>query len=420
MPGTRYLIPKTKLNQEQTISHWRSQFPILTQTVNGKPLAYFDNAASSQKPQRVIDAIVRYYSEYNSNVHRGVHTLSQRATDAYEEARAVVARFIHADEKECVIFTKGTTDSINTVAYSFGQAFLKAGDELWISALEHHSNIVPWQMACERTGAKLRIIPMNLQGELVLDGFYEELSPKTKLIALNHVSNALGTVNPVKEIIARAHALNIPVLLDGAQAVPHMRVDVQDLDCDFYCFSGHKMYAPTGTGILYGKREWLEKLPPFEGGGDMIESVTFDKTTYNVLPFKFEAGTPNIEGVIALAEAIRFMEEIGVDAIAAREQELLRYAVEKLSKMEGIRFIGTAKEKTAVVSFLVEGSHPYDVGVILDKMGIAVRTGHHCTQPIMDFCDIPGTVRASFAFYNTEQEIDRLAEGVLKAQRMLV
>lgn len=420
MPGTRYPTPKTKLNQEQTISHWRSQFPILTQTVNGKPLAYFDNAASSQKPQRVIDAIVRYYSEYNSNVHRGVHTLSQRATDAYEEARAVVARFIHAAEKECVIFTKGTTDSINTVAYSFGQAFLKEGDELWISALEHHSNIVPWQMACERTGAKLRIIPMNLEGELVLDGFYEALSPKTKLIALNHVSNALGTVNPVKEIIARAHALNIPVLLDGAQAVPHMRVDVQDLDCDFYCFSGHKMYAPTGTGVLYGKREWLEKLPPFEGGGDMIETVTFDKTTYNVLPFKFEAGTPNIEGVVALAEAIRFMEEIGIDVIAAREQELLRYAVEKLSKMEGIRFIGTAKEKAAVVSFLVEGSHPYDVGVILDKMGIAVRTGHHCTQPIMDFCDIPGTVRASFAFYNTEEEIDRLAEGVLKAQRMLV
>lgn len=364
--------------------------------------------------------MVRYYSEYNSNVHRGVHTLSQRATDAYEEARAVTARFINAPEKECVIFTKGTTDSINTVAYSFSQAFLNEGDELWISALEHHSNIVPWQMACERTGAKLRVIPMNEAGELVLDGFYTGLSTKTKLIALNHVSNALGTINPVKEIISRAHALNIPVLLDGAQAVPHMRVDVQDLDCDFYCFSGHKMFAPTGTGVLYGKRTWLEKLPPFEGGGDMIETVTFEKTTYNVLPFKFEAGTPNIGGMTAFAEAIRFMEEVGTDAIAAREQELLRYATEKLSQMDGIRFIGTAREKAAVVSFLVEGSHPYDVGVILDKMGIAVRTGHHCTQPIMDFYGIPGTVRASFAFYNTEEEIDRLAEGVRKAQRMLV
>lgn len=408
------------MNDTNTISRWRSRFPILTQTVNGKPLAYFDNAATSQKPQPVIDALVRYYSEYNGNVHRGVHTLSQRATDAYEDARSVTARFINAPEKECVVFTKGTTDSINTVAYSFAQAFLNAGDELWISALEHHSNIVPWQMACERTGAKLRVIPMNEAGELVLDGFYNELSAKTKLIAVNHVSNALGTVNPVKEIIAKAHALNIPVLLDGAQAVPHMRVDVQELDCDFYCFSGHKMFAPTGTGILYGKREWLEKLPPFEGGGDMIESVTFEKTTYNVLPFKFEAGTPNIGGMVAFAEAIRFMEEVGVDTIAAREQELLRYATEKLARIDGIRFIGTAREKAAVVSFLVEGSHPYDVGVILDKMGIAVRTGHHCTQPIMDFYGIPGTVRASFAFYNTEEEIDRLAEGVLKAQRMLV
>lgn len=388
--------------------------------MNGRPLAYFDNAASSQKPQRVIDAIVRYYSEYNSNVHRGVHTLSQRATDAYEQAREVVGRFINAAEKECVVFTKGTTDSINTVAYSFAQGFLKEGDEMWISALEHHSNIVPWQMACERTGAKLRIIPMNLDGELVLDDFYGQLSAKTKLIAVNHVSNALGTINPVREIIAAAHALNIPILLDGAQAVPHMPVDVQELDCEFYCFSGHKMYAPTGIGVLYGKRGWLEKLPPFEGGGDMIETVTFDKTTYNVLPFKFEAGTPNIEGVIALGEAVRFMEDIGIDVIAAREQQLLRYAVEKLSQIDGIRFIGTAAEKAAVVSFVVEGSHPYDVGVILDKMGIAVRTGHHCTQPIMDFCDIPGTVRASFAFFNTEEEIDRLAEGVRKAQRMLV
>jgi len=383
-------------------------------------LVYFDNAATSQKPQRVIDAIVRYYSEYNSNVHRGVHTLSQVATDAYEEARAVISGFINAPEKECVIFTKGTTDSINTIAYSFSRGFLGAGDEMWISALEHHSNIVPWQMACECTGAKLRVIPMNEAGELELENFYAELSHKTKLIAVGHVSNALGTVNPVKEIITRAHALNIPVLLDGAQAAPHMRVDVQDLDCDFYCFSGHKMYAPTGTGVLYGKREWLEKLPPFEGGGDMIETVTFEKTVYNVIPFKFEAGTPNIEGMVAFTEAIRFMEEVGVENIAAREHELLLYANEKLSQIEGIRFIGTAREKAAVVSFLVEGSHPYDVGVILDQMGIAVRTGHHCTQPIMDAFGIPGTVRASFAFYNTEEEIDRLAEGVRKAQHMLV
>jgi len=408
------------LTSEQTISQWRSQFPILNQRVNGKPLVYFDNAASSQKPQRVIDAIVRYYSEYNSNVHRGVHTLSQVATDAYENARISAARFINAVEKECVIFTKGTTDSINIIAQSFSQGFLKAGDEIWISALEHHSNIVPWQMACERTGAKLRVIPMSENGELLLEDFFTQLSDKTKLIAIGHVSNALGTINPVKEIIAEAHALNIPVLLDGAQAVPHMKVDVQDLDCDFYCFSGHKMYAPTGVGVLYGKREWLDKLPPVQGGGDMIETVTFEKTTYNVLPFKFEAGTPNIEGVIALGEAIHFIEETGIGNIAIREQELLAYANKKLGDIEGIRFVGTSKNKAAVVSFIVEGSHPYDVGVILDKMGIAVRTGHHCTQPIMDFYCIPGTVRASFAFFNTEEEIDLLAEGVKKAQRMLV
>ena len=408
------------MTSEQTISQWRSQFPILNQRVNGKPLVYFDNAASSQKPQRVIDAIVRYYSEYNSNVHRGVHTLSQVATDAYENARISAARFINAVEKECVIFTKGTTDSINIIAQSFSQGFLKAGDEIWISALEHHSNIVPWQMACERTGAKLRVIPMSENGELLLEDFFTQLSDKTKLIAIGHVSNALGTINPVKEIIAEAHALNIPVLLDGAQAVPHMKVDVQDLDCDFYCFSGHKMYAPTGVGVLYGKREWLDKLPPVQGGGDMIETVTFEKTTYNVLPFKFEAGTPNIEGVIALGEAIHFIEETGIGNIAIREQELLAYANKKLGDIEGIRFVGTSKNKAAVVSFIVEGSHPYDVGVILDKMGIAVRTGNHCTQPIMDFYCIPGTVRASFAFFNTEEEIDLLAEGVKKAQRMLV
>lgn len=397
----------------------RSQFPILKQQVNGKPLIYFDNAASSQKPQRVIDAIVRYYSEYNSNVHRGVHTLSQLATDAYEEARVLLADYINAKEKETVIFTKGTTDSINTVATAFSQKFLSSGDEIWISALEHHSNIVPWQMACERTGAALRVIPMDENGTLLLDEFYKELSNKTKLISITHVSNALGTINPVKEIITKAHEHNIPVLLDGAQASPHMRIDVQELDCDFYCFSGHKMYAPTGTGVLYGKREWLEKLPPYQGGGDMIETVTFEKTVYNVIPFKFEAGTPNMEGMIGFAEAIRFINEIGIENIDRREQELLAYATEKLSAIENVRLVGTAKHKAAVVSFLVNGTHPYDVGVILDKLGIAVRTGHHCTQPIMDFFGIPGTVRASFAFYNTEEEIDRLAEGVHKAIKML-
>jgi len=405
---------------EENITHWRSQFPILQTQVNGKPLVYFDNAASSQKPQRVIDSIVHYYTRLNSNVHRGVHTLSQKATDAYEEARTALAGFINAPEKECVIFTKGTTDSINTVASGFSQAFLKAGDEMWISAMEHHSNIVPWQMACERSGAKLRIIPMDETGTLFTESFLNELGAKTKLIAITHVSNSLGTVNPVKEIIAKAHSLGIPVLVDGAQAAPHMKVDVVDLDCDFYCFSGHKMFAPTGTGVLYGKREWLEKLPPYQGGGDMIETVSFEHTSYNVIPFKFEAGTPNIEGVIAFSEAVKFIQDIGIETIHAREAQLLAYANKKLAEIEGIRFIGTAKEKSAVVSFLLDGAHPYDVGILLDKMGIAVRTGHHCTQPVMDFFKIPGTIRASFAFYNTETEIDLLAQGLEKAKRMLL
>lgn len=405
---------------EENITLWRAQFPILQTQVNGKPLVYFDNAASSQKPQRVIDSIVHYYTRLNSNVHRGVHTLSQKATDAYEEARTALAGFINAPEKECVIFTKGTTDSINTIASSFSQAFLKAGDEMWISAMEHHSNIVPWQMACERSGAKLRIIPMDETGTLLTDSFLNELGNKTKLIAITHVSNSLGTVNPVKEIITKAHSLGIPVLVDGAQAAPHMKVDVVDLDCDFYCFSGHKMFAPTGTGVLYGKREWLEKLPPYQGGGDMIETVSFEHTSYNVIPFKFEAGTPNIEGVVAFSEAVKFIQDIGIETIHAREAKLLAYANKKLAEIEGIRFIGTAQEKAAVVSFILEGAHPYDVGVILDKMGIAVRTGHHCTQPVMDFFRIPGTIRASFAFYNTENEIDLLAAGLEKAKRMLL
>lgn len=407
-----------KVNDITTL--WRKQFPILTQQVNGKPLVYFDNAATSQKPLRVIQLLSDYYTRYNSNVHRGVHTLSQIATDAFEEARELAASFIHAGEKEEVIFTKGTTDSINLVAQSFGEKFLNAGKEIWISAMEHHANIVPWQMICEKKGAKLKVIPMNREGVLLTEELYQNLSENIALIAVTHVSNSLGTINPVKEIIARAHTFGIPVLVDGAQAVPHMSVNVHELDCDFYCFSAHKMYGPTGIGVLYGKRKWLEPMPPYQGGGDMIESVTFEKTDYNVIPFKFEAGTPHIEGAIGLAEAIRFIQETGIENIEKREQELLHYAMEKLSEIEGITYIGTAPEKAAVISFLIEGAHPYDVGFILDKQGIAVRTGHHCTQPVMQFFDIPGTVRASFAFYNTEEEIDRLAEGIQKAKNMLL
>ncbi|MCG9910723.1 MAG: cysteine desulfurase [Flavobacteriales bacterium] len=407
-----------KVNDITTL--WRKQFPILTQQVNGKPLVYFDNAATSQKPLRVIQSLSDYYTRYNSNVHRGVHTLSQMATDAFEEARELTASFIHAGEKEEVIFTKGTTDSINLVAQSFGEKFLQAGKEIWISAMEHHANIVPWQMICEKKGAKLKVIPMNREGVLLTEELYQNLSENIALIAVTHVSNSLGTINPVKEIIARAHTFGIPVLVDGAQAVPHMSVNVQELDCDFYCFSAHKMYGPTGIGVLYGKRKWLEAMPPYQGGGDMIETVTFEKTDYNVIPFKFEAGTPHIEGAIGLAEAIRFIQETGIENIEKREQELLHYAMEKLSEIEGITYIGTAPEKAAVISFLIEGAHPYDVGFILDKQGIAVRTGHHCTQPVMQFFDIPGTVRASFAFYNTEEEIGRLAEGIQKAKNMLL
>lgn len=402
------------------ISLIREQFPILREEINGRPLVYFDNAASSQKPQRVIDSISSYYSHINSNVHRGVHTLSQRATDAYEQARETVARFIGAPDKDTIIFTKGATESINTIAFSFSQNHLKKDDEIWVSQMEHHANIVPWQMACEKTGAKLRVIPISKRGELLTDELFASLSEKTKLIAVTHVSNAMGTINPVKEIIRKAHEKNIPVLLDGAQAVPHTRVNVSELDADFYCFSGHKMYGPTGIGVLYGKREWLEKLPPYQGGGDMIERVSFEGTTYQGIPFKFEAGTPNIEGAIALAEAVRFMDDLGVNFIHRRETELVNYAHEQLAKIPGITFIGTAAEKASVVSFLVDGAHPYDVGVLLDKMGIAVRTGHHCAQPLMDFYGIPGTVRASFAVFNTFEEIDLLAEAVKKAQNMLL
>jgi cysteine desulfurase/selenocysteine lyase len=396
----------------------RADFPILNQKVNGKPLVYFDNGATSQKPQVVIDAIVDYYSRYNANIHRGVHTLSQLATDAYEESRGKIQNHINAKQTYEVIFTSGTTHAINTVANGFA-SLLKAGDEVLVSALEHHSNIVPWQMLCERTGATLRVIPMNEKGELILSEFDKLLSDKTKIVTVNHISNALGTINPIKYMIDKAHEVGAAVLIDGAQAVPHLKPDVQVLDCDFYVFSGHKICGPTGIGILYGKEEWLRKLPPYQGGGEMIATVSFEKTTYADLPHKFEAGTPNIEGGIVLGTAIDYLNEIGFENIAKYENELLEYATEKLLQIVGLKIYGTAKEKTSVISFNIDGIHPYDVGTIIDKLGIAVRTGHHCAQPIMDFYKIPGTIRASFAFYNTKEEIDLMIEALKKAQMML-
>jgi cysteine desulfurase/selenocysteine lyase len=396
----------------------RAQFPILTQTVNGKPLVYFDNAATSQKPKVVIDAIANYYNEINANIHRGVHALSQLATDAYEVSRQKIQQHINAKHAYEVLFTAGTTHGINLVANGFS-AFVKAGDEVIVSAMEHHSNIVPWQMLCERTGAVLKVIPMNEKGELIMEEYDKLLSDKTKLVAVNHISNSLGTINPIKDIIDKAHAVGAAVLIDGAQAVPHLKVDVQALDCDFYAFSGHKICGPTGTGVLYGKEEWLNKLPPYQGGGEMIKEVTFAKTTYADLPHKFEAGTPNIAGGIVLGTAIDYLNSVGLDNIAAYENELLRYGTERLLEIEDLKIIGTAEHKTSVISFNIGTIHPYDIGAIVDKMGIAVRTGHHCTQPVMDFFKVPGTVRASFAFYNTKEEIDALIEALKKAQRML-
>ena len=396
----------------------RNDFPILTQTVNGKPLVYFDNAATSQKPQVVIDAISSYYGTINANIHRGVHTLSQLATDAYEASRHTIQKHMNAKYAHEVLFTAGTTHGVNLVANGFS-AFVKAGDEVMISAMEHHSNIVPWQMLCERTGAKLQVIPMNQNGELIIEEFERLLTEKTKLVAVNHISNSLGTINPIEHIIKKAHVVGAAVFIDGAQAAPHLKIDVQALDCDFYAFSGHKACGPTGSGILYGKEEWLNKLPPYQGGGEMIKEVTFEKTTYADLPHKFEAGTPNIEGGIVLGTAIDYLNSIGLDNIAAYETELLHYGTEKLLEIEGLKIVGTAAKKTSVISFNVGNIHPYDIGAIVDKMGIAVRTGHHCTQPVMNFFDIPGTVRASFAFYNTKEEIDALIQAVLKAQRML-
>ncbi len=398
----------------------REDFPILKREVNGKPLVYLDNGATTQKPKAVIDAIINYYTDMNSNVHRGVHYLSQISTDAFEITRRKVQEFINAKHDYEIIITKGTTDSINLVASCYGQEFISNGDEIIISAMEHHSNIVPWQMICEAKGAILKVIPMTEQGELDMEAYKSLLNPKTKIVAVNYVSNALGTINPVKKIIDLAHVQNIPVLIDAAQAVQHIKIDVQELDVDFLVFSGHKMYGPTGVGVLYGKEYWLNKMPPYQGGGDMIKDVTFEKTTYNELPFKFEAGTPNIEAGIALNAAIDYINKLGIDNIKKYEDDLLQYATEKLQEINGLRIIGTAKEKSSVISFVVEGTHPYDIGVLLDKMGIAVRTGHHCAQPVMEQFQIPGTVRASLAVYNTKEEIDALLAGLNRAIAMLV
>jgi len=396
----------------------REDFPILNRVVNGKPLIYFDNAATSQTPQQVIDVIVDYYSNYNANIHRGVHTLSQEATDLYEGARLKIQKHFNAQHSYEIILTSGTTHSINLVASGFS-SLLKKGDEVLVSALEHHSNIVPWQMLCERTGARLKVIPMNEKGELIMSDYEALLSEKTKLVFVNHISNALGTINPIKQMIDMAHKVGAAVLVDGAQSCPHLKTNVQELDVDFYVTSAHKMCGPTGVGMLYGKEEWLNKLPPYQGGGEMIDQVTFEKTTYAGLPHKFEAGTPNICGGIAFGAAVDYMNAIGFNVIARYEHELLEYATEKLLDIEGLKIYGTGEEKTSVISFNIQGIHPYDIGIILDKMGIAVRTGHHCAQPIMDFYKIPGTVRASFAFYNTTAEIDAFVKGVNTAKMML-
>jgi cysteine desulfurase/selenocysteine lyase len=396
----------------------REDFPILKQSVYDKPLVYLDNAATSQKPQVVIDAITRYYSMDNSNIHRGVHLLSERATKAYEEARLKVQLFINAADSKEIIFTRGTTEAINLVAGSYGRANVRAGDEVLITAMEHHSNIVPWQILCDEKGARLRVAPINDDGELILEEFEKLVNERTKLVSLVHLSNALGTINPIRAIVEIAHRHNVPVMIDGAQAAPHTKLDVQELDCDFYAFSGHKLFGPTGIGVLYGKASLLDAMPPYQGGGDMIASVTFDKTTYNTLPYKFEAGTPNIAGTIGLGAAIDYVNQIGLDRIARYEHELLEYGTEALSQIPGLRLVGTAKEKAGVLSFVLEGVHPHDVGTILDREGIAIRTGHHCAMPLMQRFGIPATARASLAFYNTKEEIDELVAGIHKVKEV--
>ena len=401
------------------IAKVREQFPVLHQQVNGKPLVYFDNAATSQKPVSVINALVDYYKGYNANIHRGIHTLAEKATKAFEDTRHTAKAFINAASEQEIIFVRGVTEAVNLVASTYGRAFVKAGDEIIISGLEHHSNIVPWQMLREEKQAFLKVIPVLKNGELDLGAFKKLLSSKTKIVSVNHASNSLGTINPIKEIIDHAHEAGAVVLIDGAQAGAHLEIDVQALNCDFYCLSAHKMYGPTGVGILYGKKELLEKMPPYQGGGEMIKEVTYQKTTYNDLPYKFEAGTPNIADVVAFNFSMQFINELGKDNIAAHEHELLSYATEKVSALKGVKLIGTAKNKVSVLSFLAEGIHPFDIGQMLDTRGIAVRTGHHCTQPLMDHLGIEGTVRASFAVYNTKQEIDSLVEGLDRIIRFM-
>jgi cysteine desulfurase/selenocysteine lyase len=414
-PIRRPLPPATPLDVERV----RRDFPILANVhPHGKPLVFLDSAASAQMPRPVLDRIVYYRTHEHANIHRGVHTLSQRATEAYEEARRKVQRFINAREDREVIFTSGTTDAVNLVANGFGRAFVGAGDEIVLTHLEHHANIVPWQMLCEDVGARLRVVPINDAGELDVAEYERLLSERTKLVAITHVSNALGTINPVREMVAMAHRRDIPVLVDGAQAVPHMAVDVQSLDCDFYCFSGHKMFGPTGIGVLFGKAALFERMRPYKGGGDMILSVSFEKTTYNVIPHKFEAGTPPIEGAIGLGAAIDYLGTIGMDRIAAHEHALLEYATASIETLPGVRILGTAREKAAVVSFVVQGVHPHDLGTLLDHEGVAVRTGHHCAQPVMTRFGVPATARASFAFYNTFSEVDALVAAVRKVQEM--
>ena len=400
------------------INKIREDFPILKRQVNGKPLAYFDNGATTQKPQSVIDAITRCYTETNSNIHRGVHKLSEESTEAFEDARRTVQAFINAEYSQEVIFTSGTTGSINAVAFSFGEQYIKEGDEIIISAMEHHANIVPWQMMCERKRAKLKVIPFDDDGVLLLDEYEKLLNDKTRIVAVTQVSNSLGTVNPIKTIIDKAHQHGIPVLIDGAQGIQHQKVDVQALDCDFYVFSGHKIYGPTGIGVLYGKEKWLNAMPPYQGGGDMVQCVTFEKTSYNDLPFKFEAGTLNYIGATGLSAAIKYVNKIGLENIEVQEQQLLQYATSKLKQIEGLRIYGNAPEKGPIISFLLGNIHPYDTGMVLDKMGIAIRTGTHCSQPVMDIFKIEGTARASFTFYNTKEEIDRLVDGLVKVQQM--
>ena len=400
------------------IGNIRAQFPALHQEVHGHPLVYLDNGATTQKPQVVIDAIQQYYAEQNSNIHRGVHYLSQLATDAYEASRTCIQKHLNAKHTHEIIFTRGITEAINLVAHGF-RSLLNTGDEVIISAMEHHSNIVPWQMACDATDAKLQIIPMDENGVLKMDVFHALLSEKTKMVAISHISNALGTINQIKEMIDASHRVGAAILIDGAQAAPHISIDVQELDADFYCISGHKMYAPTGIGALYGKEEWLNKIPPYQGGGEMIATVSFEKTTYADLPHKFEAGTPNIAGGVAFKAAIDWLNEIGLENIAQHESKLLQYATERLSEIDGFKLIGNAPQKAGVISFMINDLHPYDIGMILDKLGIAVRTGHHCAQPVMDAFCIPGTVRASLAIYNTKDDVDRLVEGVKKAKSML-